>query len=262
MGGLHGLAENTLIEPMRRGFFPRICVHISPAMCDTAQTKGTPGKSALLAQHYQQIQRIRLGNPQHRENRVSLPSMVGLVIEEMSEPLPTALPLGRAIQSAVVPRFLEGRLRQAVDESDDPSVFVESRGAQRWQILEQYGIELIRFLSHPGQTPHPNSTRGEQVIQRAVKTLEICAGLPAIQPVIQRAGHPKQSRIGPGVVLRQHYEMCLHRESSLSVPCCVFPENNSPLNLGGTGRRQPFEPCFPQRERHPSCKKYKPAPGE
>ena len=51
----------------------------------------------LIAQHYEQIQWIRLGDAQHRENRMSLPSMVCFMIEEMGEYFATTLPLRGAI---------------------------------------------------------------------------------------------------------------------------------------------------------------------
>jgi hypothetical protein len=116
------------------------------ALCGNVATAGL----ALLAQHYQQIEWIRLGDAEHRENRMGLPAMVRLVIEEMGEYFPTTLPLMRAIESSIVPTFLEGGFLQSLYEPDDSPVLFHSRSVQRRQIIEQDRIEFLRMVAHSG----------------------------------------------------------------------------------------------------------------
>src|ERR1700693_545709 len=95
--------------------------------CDNVAT----ARLALLAQHYKEIERLGLGDAQHRENRMGLAAMVRLMIEEMGEYFPTALPLRRAIERSILQYFLEGGLLQSLYELNDSAVLFHSRGVQR-----------------------------------------------------------------------------------------------------------------------------------
>ncbi len=84
----------------------------------------------LVALHYQQVQWFRFRDTQCCQNRVSLTTMVRLMIEQMSENFPTRLPLGGSVQSAVIPLCLEGGFVQGLNECDNSAVLFDSSSVQ------------------------------------------------------------------------------------------------------------------------------------
>ena len=65
-----------------------------------------------------------------------LPTVVSLVIEQMSENFSSALFLRSSIQHSIVQRFFQLGVRQSFYEIDNALIFPLSRYRQRHQIIE------------------------------------------------------------------------------------------------------------------------------
>ncbi len=133
--------------------------------------------SSPLAEHDEQIQRIRLGEAEHGQNRMRLAAMVRLVIEEVGEYLAQRLPLRSTVQGAIVQRRFEVTFRESCHEAEDTLILGLSRRVQRREILEQDRIELVRMIPATGHTSQPDSIPDQYVVQRTVRMSECTSGV-------------------------------------------------------------------------------------
>jgi hypothetical protein len=103
---------------------------------------------------------------------VRLPTMMGLVIEEMNEHLPARLALRLATRGLVVKDRVEVNLRQARDVIGNSPILGVARRPEWRELLEEDGVQAARCIALADEPVHPNSIRDQQVIEGAMQAAE------------------------------------------------------------------------------------------
>jgi hypothetical protein len=155
--------------------------------------------------------------------------MMRLVIEQVRKDLAAQLRARSSVHRAIGPRLFQLRVSEAFDVGDDPLILPLSRSRQRWEIVADNRIQLCWMLAGAGDPAHPDEVGAQDVIERAMQTLEVGANVPSILLVGQPARHRVQPAIRPRVVIGHECEVRFHAVTSAA--------KQAPLGLSNSARR-------------------------
>ena len=103
---------------------------------------------------------------------------------------------------------------EAVDEGDDPGVFLGTGVGERGQVVEKDLIQRSDAAIDAFETTHPRAVADEDVVEGPVDRAEEGAAVGTIGVVFERAAGFVQPAIGPAVIAGEGARMVAHRHAS------------------------------------------------